>query len=57
MREQVQFTDRNKEDRIGQIVREYRAFEGDMRYIVVDETNGREYRCVRTNGKFVEYVA
>ena len=53
----VQFTDRNGEYRNGEIIREYRAFEGDMRYIIVDEINGREYRCVKKNGEYVEYVA
>ena len=53
----VNFIDRNSESRIGNIVREYRAFEGEMRYIIVDETTGREYRCVKKNGQFVEYVA
>lgn len=56
-KEVVQFADRNNEGRYGQIVREYGAFEGGTRYIIVDETNGREYRCIKKNGKFVEYVA
>lgn len=50
----VQFTDRNGEKRYGVIVREYCAFEGGVRYIIQDETNGRDYRCVRKNGTFVE---
>ena len=53
----VQFTDRAGEKRQGEIVREYRSFEGDMRYIIVDEINGRDYRCVKKNGKYEEYVA
>jgi hypothetical protein len=53
----VNFTDRNGEQRIGKIIREYRAFEGEMRYIIVDETTRREYRCIKKGGKFVEYVA
>lgn len=53
----VMFRDRNGEDRYGRIVREYSAFEGGMRYIIIDETNGHEYRCVRKNGKYKEYVA
>lgn len=54
----VEFKDRNGEYRQGQIVREYRAFEGDMRYIIVDEINQREYRCIKTdNGKLIEYRA
>ena len=53
----VMFKDRNGEGRYGKIVREYPAFEGGMRYIIIDETNRHEYRCVKKNGKFVEYVA
>lgn len=52
----VMFKDRNGEGRYGEIVREYEAFEGGMRYIIRDETNGREYRCIKKNGKFVELV-
>lgn len=43
----VKFTDRNNELRMGTIVREYQAFEGEIRYIIVDEINNREYRCVK----------
>ena len=53
----VNFTDRTGELRAGKIVREYRAFEGEMRYIIVDEITNREYRCVKKNGTFIEYVA
>lgn len=53
----VMFTDRNGEGRYGRIVREYGAFEGGTRYIIQDETNGQDYRCVKKNGKYVEYVA
>ena len=52
----VQFTDRNGESRYGKIVREYRAFEGDWRYIIVDETTGRDYRCSKKNGQYIELV-
>lgn len=52
----VPFTDRNGEKRIGRIRMEYGAFEGGIRYIIVDETNGREYRCVKKRQKFVELV-
>lgn len=50
----VQFKDRSGERRYGKIMREYPAFEGGIRYIIQDETNGRDYRCVRKNGNFVE---
>jgi len=52
----VNFVDRNNEQRIGHIVREYRAFEGDWRYIIVDETTNREYRCSKINGQYKEYI-
>lgn len=55
-KDNVMFTDRNGEGRYGIIVREYGAFEGGIRYIIQDETNGRDYRCVKKNGKFVELV-
>lgn len=52
----VLFTDRRGEKRAGRVVREYGAFEGGIRYIIVDETNGREYRCVNVNDELVELV-
>lgn len=52
----VMFTDRNGEGRYGRILREYMAFEGSIRYIIQDETTGREYRCVKANDEFVELV-
>jgi len=52
----VDFKDRNGEFRKGKVTREYRAFEGDMRYIILDEINGREYRCVKVNGEYRELV-
>lgn len=52
----VAFTDNNGEGRYGIIVREYGAFEGGIRYIIQDETNGRYYRCVKKNGNYVELV-
>lgn len=52
----VQFEDRNGEKRYGRIVREYPAFEGGMRYIIIDETNGHDYRCEKKNGKYIEFV-
>lgn len=55
-RDNVMFTDKNGEGRYGRIVRSYGAYEGGVRYIIQDETNGRDYRCVKKNGKFVELV-
>lgn len=52
----VNFSDRNGEKRIGKMVRAYMAFEGSMRYIIVDETTGREYRCVKVNDEYEELV-
>ena len=52
----VNFTDKNDEKRIGQIVHEYGAFEGGIRYVIRDETNGRDYRCVRKNNDYKELV-
>lgn len=40
----------------GTLEREYRAFEGGMRYIV--RTSSGEYRCVKDSyGNYIEYVA
>lgn len=39
----------------GYLVRQYRAFEGDMRYIF--RTSNGEYRCVKDiDGNYREYV-
>lgn len=56
MMDVVMFTDKNGEGRYGLIVRIYGAYEGDVRYIIQDETNGREYRCTKKNGKYKELV-
>ena len=56
MQNPVMFTDKNGEGRYGLIVRIYGAYEGDVRYIIQDETNGREYRCTKKNGKYKELV-
>lgn len=55
-RDFVTFTDRNGVERKGKLLREYRAFEGDIRYSIEDIGNGRDYRCVKKDGKFVELV-
>lgn len=52
----VPFTDRNGERRIGKIVREYGAYEGGIRYIIQDETNGHDYRCVKVRQQFKELI-
>ena len=52
----VEFTDRIGEIHVGWIAKKYVAFEGQERYILVDEINQHEYRCVKKNGKFVELV-
>lgn len=52
----IDFKDKSGEWRKGKVIREYRAFEGDMRYIVIDEITGRDYRCVKKNGEYVELV-
>ena len=51
----VEFTTRNGETKYGNIIRTYVAFEGGRRYIFKCE-DGREYRCVFRNDKYVEYV-
>lgn len=52
----VDFTLRDGTVLSGAIKRSYYAFEGDLRYIIVTK-DGREYRCSRIDGKFIEYVA
>lgn len=51
----ITFTDRNGTQITGELVHQYPAFEGGMRYIIVN--HGKEYRCVKdASGKFVELV-
>lgn len=39
----------------GKLIRQYGAFEGGTRYIIL--YNGKEYRCVKDNkGNIVEFV-
>ena len=52
----VMFKDRNGEGRYGRIIRSYGAYEGGIRYIIQDETNGRDYRCIKKNGEYRELV-
>jgi len=49
------FTTRYGVEKEGQLVRQYSAYEGGMRYIF--RTTDGEYRCIKKDGKFVEYVA
>lgn len=55
-RDNVMFKDRKGEGHYGKIVREYGAFEGGIRYIIRDEINGHDYRCVKKNGEYKELV-
>lgn len=52
----VMFVDRKGECRYGKIIRMYGAYEGDVRYIIHDETNGRDYRCTKVNSEYKELV-
>lgn len=52
----IDFIDRNGEYRKGTILRQYEAWEGDVRYIILDEINNREYRCVKVDGEYRELV-
>lgn len=52
----VIFTDRNGIERKGKLLREYRAFEGDIRYSIEDINTLKDYRCIKKDGKFVELV-
>jgi len=52
----VDFTTTKGEVLTGNLVREYQAFEGGIRYII--RTSQGEYRCVKdATGKLIEYVA
>ena len=51
----IAFTTRNGEQLTGELVHQYPAFEGGMRYILVN--HGKEYRCVKDEqNRFVELV-
>lgn len=51
----IAFTTKNGEQLTGELVHQYSAFEGGMRYILTN--HGKEYRCVKDkDGKFVELV-
>lgn len=52
----VNFTTRDGDNVEGIIIRNYLAYEGGMRYIIVD-ISGREYRCVKDDdGNYIELV-
>lgn len=51
----ITFTAKDKTQITGELVHQYPAFEGGMRYIIAN--NGKQYRCVKdSDGKFVELV-
>jgi mRNA-degrading endonuclease HigB of HigAB toxin-antitoxin module len=51
----LEFTTKDGTTLVGKLVDAYVAFEGDTRYIF--DVNGRQYRCVKVDGKYIEYVA
>lgn len=52
----IEFKDREGNKVSGRIVKQYRCFEGHMRYIFED-VNGRQYRCIENeNGEYEEEV-
>lgn len=51
----LEFTTKDGTLLFGKLVHTYVAFEGGTRYIL--DVNGKQYRCVRIDGAFVEYVA
>ena len=51
----MEFITRDGTKLIGTLVHQYRAFEGGMRYILVN--NGKEYRCIKDElGRYIEYA-
>ena len=52
----TEFTTKNGEVLQGKLVHQYGAFEGGMRYIF-ELQNGKQYRCIKVDGKYIEYVA
>ena len=52
----IEFTTKNNETLNGRLVNTYEAFEGGTRYIFETE-NGSQYRCIKVDGKYIEYVA
>lgn len=50
------FKTKNGEILEGQLIHQYPAFEGGMRYIFRTDT-GKEYRCILKEFEYIEYVA
>lgn len=50
----VKFKTRDGVQMEGYLIRQYRAFEGDMRYII--QTDNGEYRCIKQDGELIELV-
>lgn len=51
----ITFTAKDGAQITGELIRQYLAFEGSMRYIVRSNSSGKEYRCVKDDeGKFYE---
>ena len=53
----AEFITRDGKIKVGYLVRRYLSFEGEWRYIFKCENENREYRCVRKDNAFVEYIA
>ena len=51
----IEFTTKDGALLFGKLINVYVAFEGGTRYIF--DVNGKQYRCRKIDGKFVEYVA
>lgn len=53
----ITFTAKDGTQITGELIRQYLAFEGSMRYIIRSNSSGKEYRCVKDDeGKFIELV-
>lgn len=53
----IEFTTKDGLKKEGYIRRAYKPYESpDVRYIIVTDDH-REYRCVKKNDQYVEYVA
>lgn len=51
----LEFKTRNGEKLVGRIIKQYRCFEGHIRYIF-ETITGIQYRCIETNEGYVEEV-
>lgn len=53
----TEFTTKDGSIKRGEIIRAYRGYEdNEVRYIFIGEDH-REYRCIRKEERYVEYVA